>query len=503
MNHGAVIFQNVSFSYPSASRPLIVDLSAHFPRGWTGIVGPNGSGKTTILKLAAGELTPHTGHVRSHGRAVYCPQRTDVAPPAFADLIEAADENALRTKRILGVSEDWLRRWDTLSHGERKRAQVAVMLWTRPAVLAVDEPTNHLDEPARELLAGALKAFDGVGLLVSHDRELLDSLCRQCLFVDPPDVVVRPGGYTEGSRYAEAEDDFAKKQYDLAKRATKKLQREANRRRHLASRADARVSKRNLGARDHDAREKIDRARLSGKDGVDGKRLRQVESRLVKARKEQERFKVKKTYETGIWLKGSRSRRRTLFDIPAGRVRLGDNRSLCFFPLVMRPDDRIALTGANGTGKSTLVRLVVNSLNVPVQRLTYLPQEIDLQASKGVINQCRALPGQVLGRVMNVVSRLGSRPERLLESTEPSPGEVRKLLLAVGIARATHLIIMDEPTNHLDLPSIENLEEALSECPGGLLLVSHDKLFLERLTRTAWHVSPSESDKNELELREL
>jgi ATPase subunit of ABC transporter with duplicated ATPase domains len=89
---------------------------------------------------------------------------------------------------------------------------------------------------------------------------------------------------------------------------------------------------------------------------------------------------------------------------------------------------------------------------------------------------------------MNIVSRLGSRPQRLLETTEPSPGEVRKLLLALGITRAPHLIIMDEPTNHLDLPSIQCLEAALRECPCGLVLVSHDQYFLDRLTTIRWHI---------------
>ncbi len=90
---------------------------------------------------------------------------------------------------------------------------------------------------------------------------------------------------------------------------------------------------------------------------------------------------------------------------------------------------------------------------------------------------------------MTAVSRLGSRPASLLGSDEPSPGELRKLLLGLGIARQPYLIIMDEPTNHLDLPSIECLEEALADCPCGLLLVSHDKQFLKRLTRIRWHIT--------------
>lgn len=93
---------------------------------------------------------------------------------------------------------------------------------------------------------------------------------------------------------------------------------------------------------------------------------------------------------------------------------------------------------------------------------------------------------------MRTVSRLGSRPERLLSSRNPSPGEIRKLMLALGMSLAPHIVVMDEPTNHLDLPSIECLEEALLECPCGLLLVSHDERFLDRLTDIQWRIESVE-----------
>ena len=96
---------------------------------------------------------------------------------------------------------------------------------------------------------------------------------------------------------------------------------------------------------------------------------------------------------------------------------------------------------------------------------------------------------------MTVVSRLGSRPHRLLDSVEPSPGEIRKILLATGIANVPHLVVMDEPTNHLDLPSIECLQHALADCPCGLLLVSHDQRFLDALARKRWHISEDISIK--------
>jgi ATPase subunit of ABC transporter with duplicated ATPase domains len=136
--------------------------------------------------------------------------------------------------------------------------------------------------------------------------------------------------------------------------------------------------------------------------------------------------------------------------------------------------------------------LIVSAVELPPERVTYIPQEIDRATARHLLTQVRGLPREQLGHLMTIVSRLGSRPQRLLETTEPSPGEIRKILLALGITRTPHLLIMDEPTNHLDLPSIQCLEEALVECPCGLLLVSHDRYFLDRFTTNRWHITAAQ-----------
>jgi ATPase subunit of ABC transporter with duplicated ATPase domains len=123
-----------------------------------------------------------------------------------------------------------------------------------------------------------------------------------------------------------------------------------------------------------------------------------------------------------------------------------------------------------------------------------MPQEISARQSSLVLDLARELAGENLGWVMNMVSRLGSRPERLLESRMPSPGEVRKLLLSIGLLEKPWLVILDEPTNHLDLPSIERLESALAGTQAALLLVSHDRPFLKALTDTAWEIEPEKQN---------
>ena len=491
MRLSGILFQDVRFGYDAMTQPLFDGLTAHFPTGWTGIVGVNGAGKTTLLRLASGELTPQEGTVLGTDGAIYCPQRTDDAPARLDDLIRAMDGDAFEIRGRLGLQDDWPARWKTLSHGERKRAQIAVALWRRPRVLAVDEPTNHLDVEAQEMVSDALRTFQGVGLLVSHDRDLLDLLCSQCLFVDPPGATMRPGGVTAGMQQGRLEEETALREREVAKRDYKKLTQETVKRRDAAAQQQKRRSKRGLG-KDNDARFKRNLARMSGKDGTGGKLLRQLDGRLHRAQETLDNARVKKTYDLGIWLPGGRSRRDLLFGIAGGSLPLGEARRLVFSDLMMRPEDRVALTGPNGAGKSTLLRHIVQSLNGPDAHVTYVSQEIDAISSRKILDRARNLPRDELGRMMTAVSRLGSRPERLLESAEPSPGEVRKILLATGIAQTPHLIVMDEPTNHLDLASIECLEAALADCPCGLLLVSHDRRFLKQLTRRRWEIAQTD-----------
>ncbi len=484
-----LLFERVSFRYDAMHEPLFVNLSVSFPVGWTGIVGANGAGKTTVLKLATGMLEPVEGRILRPADAVYCAQRTDEAPALLGSLISADDHAACIIKGQLGLAGDWAMRWESLSHGERKRAQIAVLLWQQPQVIALDEPTNHIDAETRALLVPALRGFRGVGLIVSHDRDLLDELCRQCLFVDPPEAILRPGNYSAGRKESLREEEYDRSRKEAAKREVARLKVEAASRIAAAGASDRLRSKRHLGRKDHDRRARIDLARVTGADGRAGKLARQMRSRVEGAQIMERGIKVRKRYELGIWIEGERCRRDALFRTGAGFLSLGSDRKLHLPGLTMLPTDRIALTGANGLGKSTLVRHILAGLDLPARRLTYLPQEVDLDASRAVLDEVRRQPPETLGRIMTVVSRLGSRPARLLESAEPSPGEVRKLLVALGIARQPHLIVMDEPTNHLDLPSIECLERALRDCPCGLLLVSHDERFLGALTRSRWHLS--------------
>jgi len=242
-----------------------------------------------------------------------------------------------------------------------------------------------------------------------------------------------------------------------------------------------------VGRKDHDAKARINRARVSGKDGQAGRLLRQLGGRLEQATRDLSSRYVNKQRRLGMEMRGEKSQRDLLFRLDGGEISLGQRR-LAFDDLEMTPHDRVALTGPNGAGKSTLLRHIVDQLPLDPQRVVYMAQEINRHQAADILSQVRALPRSQLGAVMSAVSCLGSDPVRLMETAQPSPGELRKIMLALGMAHQPHLIIMDEPTNHLDLPSIECLESALGSSHAALLLVSHDLRFLRRLTRWRWDI---------------
>ena len=200
---------NIEYAYPAAVEPALSGVTATFPKGWTGIVGDNGGGKTTLCLVACGLLQPNAGAVAPPLVSLYCAQDASVPPANLEDFAFAYDSAAVRLRRDLAIGDDWAHRYSTLSGGQQKRLQVACALWAVPDVLAVDEPTNHVDAATRRFISAALSRFGGIGLLVSHDRELLDELCSQCLFVADGAATMRPGGYSQASSQAALERSSA------------------------------------------------------------------------------------------------------------------------------------------------------------------------------------------------------------------------------------------------------------------------------------------------------
>lgn len=486
-------FNNVSFAYENSVNNIFSDSNFQISSGWTGILGVNGSGKTTLLKLACGVLTDYSGVIELPDNSYYTEQRTDFSPDCFEELLNSYDKLSVRLLTELYIKPDWISRWQSLSHGERKRVQIACALFCKPNLLAVDEPTNHLDLKTKKMISSALGSFTGIGLLVSHDRELLENLCTQFLFVEPSGVEFRRGNLSDVLMQRKSEDDFALKQLEIKKLQVGKLEKEFKRRSEIVDKSKNRMSKKNLDIKDKDAKGKVDLARLTGKDAVGGRLKTIMKSRLENAMIELESIKVKRGFASGITLSGSCSHRNFLLNLESDTLRLSSEKTLSHKQLIISPQDKIALTGENGSGKSSLLRHIIKHINAESENITYIPQEISLEETKFLMNEIKSLSNTQLGKMLIIMSRLGSDAKRILDTETPSPGETRKLLLGLGIMKNPHIIIMDEPTNHMDLVSVECLEDALQNVACALLLVSHDQSFLKKVTSVEWRIAGNQN----------
>ncbi len=487
---------HISFEHDSALEPLFNDLTITFSSGFTGIVGANGSGKSTLLKLLTGYLRPDSGQVSSSGLAVLCKQEIFRSPEGVEDFFQSTQRYAYRLQENLLITPDMPTRWDTLSSGERKKIQIAVALFRQPDILCIDEPTNHLDASGRSLLLRELRTFRGIGIIVSHDRELLDALCGQCLFIDHDNIIMRTGGVTTGMAAQKADIEHQLSLQKNIKKELKHNKRELQRRREKEQRSRNADCKKKLDRHDHDGKTRIDAARLTGRDRTAGD-LAKLQTKAVGRAKAQlsELGKIKKP-QYGLKIPyGCYSTKNSLLDIPTRMIELGSERSLTIPPLTIGNRDRIALTGNNGDGKSTLLRFLLPELKLEQNEYLYMPQELNNTMTTEIHTTLRQLKRDDFSKVMNVVASLGSRPEQVLDSDKCSPGEWRKLFFGLGVLRNVNLIILDEPTNHLDLPSIQCLESALTECDCALLLISHDKLFLRKTCSIHWHIQNGMLDK--------
>ncbi len=475
--------KDLHFKYPRSSMPIFENLSIEFEEGWSCIVGANGSGKSTLLKIISKEMKHQSGTVKGNDLSYYCAQSTETMPENLEDFMFTYTSKSFKIRDLLGIQDSWGYSWNTLSHGERKRVQLALALFEEPDVLLIDEPTNHLDNKSKNIVIEALKSFKGIGILVSHDRELLDTLSRSTIILKNQEIRSFKTSYSnainEYYKNIEHVQDNKLKQNSELKKIKKSIQTQNEK----VSQSKKRMSKKNV--KDNSTKVKIDQARFTGKDKNDGQlvaKLKAKESKIL-----DNNIKVEKTYKTGITVNVQRNRNIFPIVLEKNILKISEEKTLVSPILSINEHDKIAIVGENGAGKSSFIEYILSVTDLEGEYL-YIPQEINEEKSKKIFDDINDLPREIKGEIYTIIQRLSSDSKKLQDSYAPSPGELRKLMIAQGLLQNPSLIILDEPTNHMDLDSIISLEAALREYNGAMLIISHDKVFLDAIVTGVWEL---------------
>jgi ATPase subunit of ABC transporter with duplicated ATPase domains len=364
----------------------------------------------------------------------------------------------------------------------------------------LDEPTDHLDVEARELLIAGLECFRGVGIMVSHDRALLDRISSYTVHLHDGAARIWRGGYSDAKRAWEAEERERCADYERLKHQRENLARRLADKRRLAMSAEAEA---NAGTRkrmkfrgDHDATS----ARAKGKARMASERISRdaavLRASVERVSEKLGEYRFRKAKGRSIFVDYVPAPVAKAFTIDEAAIFAGDARILEDVHLAVLRDAKIRVTGPNGIGKSTLLSAMLRGAHIAAECVLYLPQELTVRDGIALLDKVRELNPDGRGRVLTLVAALGVDPDRLLESAAPSPGEARKLAMAYGLGRQVWAMVLDEPTNHLDMPAIERLEDALVEYPGAMVIVTHDDALARSCTSVEWRL-----DKGRVEVR--
>lgn len=470
--------QNITKSY--GSQPLFSDISLTInTNDHIGLIGPNGSGKSTLLKILMGIESEDSGKVAQQQNAhiLYLPQEEHFEPEMTIKEILFSDQANLLTieechhqlRSVIGetIFSDLNQKVLSLSGGWRKKLAIVQVLLQKPDLLLLDEPTNHLDLAGILWLESLLKKANFAFVVISHDRYFLNNICQTIIELN----AIFPQGYfkSTGSYYQfmEKRAQFIHEQLRTEQVLSNKLRREEE---WLSRMPKARTTK---------AQYRIEQAK-------------QLKSDL-------EKVSYNNRQNKPVAIDFTATGRKTKVLLEAQHLKITRQDKLLFSDLnmILSPGDCLGILGQNGSGKSTLIHLLKGDLtpeagqikcaeNLRIvlfdQKRAQLDRSQTLMRALVPAGDSVVYQGQLL-HVMAWAKRLGFEPEQLQQSVASlSGGEQARLLISQLMLQNADILLLDEPTNDLDIPTLEILEESLLEFAGAIVLITHDRFLLDRLS---------------------
>ncbi|ARO62027.1 Putative ABC transporter ATP-binding protein YheS [Bacillus cereus] len=441
-----------------------------------GLIGKNGAGKSTLLQLINGKIEPSKGTVewmQMNMTTAYVEQEIE----SFISNDVIAKEAELLAKWGVPTND-----FHTLSGGEKLKIRLAKGFAENPNVLILDEPTNHLDEISTGFLIKQIKNMKGTVIVVSHDRYFLDVVATKIWSIEDKKLIEHSGNYTSYMKAREKKESRSSVNMKSSKKRKNKKKHIKKNRVHGHKKAHAQSTK-------QEGVKEFYRVKAKRMDAQVKSKRKRLEKELEKAKVE----RVKEEYSVEFSIQANKKVGKRFLEVKQLKKDFHGKVLFENVNFTIQHGEKVAIVGPNGSGKTTLLKMIMGTETAegeiwisPSANIGYLTQEVfDLPLDKTPENLFFKETFEERGKVQNLMKHLGFQASQWKEPIEHmSMGERVKCKLMAYILDEKDVLILDEPTNHLDLPSREQLENTLAEYNGTLVIVSHDRYFLEKTTNT-------------------
>ncbi|WP_349729960.1 ribosomal protection-like ABC-F family protein [Peribacillus frigoritolerans] len=452
-----------------------------------GIIGKNGAGKSTLLQLINNTLEPVRGQIQwlQQDLKVFMVEQEVVSHPS-----EGKTPSEVKLLDIMHVPSH---EFQQLSGGEKLKARLAKGLSKDADLLLLDEPTNHLDEDSIEFLKGQIKNYRGTIIFVSHDRYFLDAVATKIWSIEDKKLIEHRGNYSSYMEVRKQKRLTQQREYEKQQKMVERIEGQMNEITSWSKKAHSQSTKKE-GVKEYYR--------------VKAKRMdAQVKSKQKRLEKELEKVKaepVESEYTVRFSIKAKNKSGKRFLEVKNLTKSFNERTLFKNVHFTIQHGEKVSIIGPNGSGKTTLLKIILGRENFagnvwisPSAKIGYLTQEVfDLPLELTPSQLFHKETFESRGNVQTLMKHLGFTASQWTEPIKNmSMGERVKCKLMEYILEEKDVLILDEPTNHLDLASREQLEDTLAQYTGTLIVVSHDRYFLEKITSSKLIISNNHIQK--------
>lgn len=490
-----IILQAKNINKSFGERNILKDITLDIRNGERiGLVGWNGSGKTTLMRILQGLIMPDEGSITKYPQELsigYLPQSTDYEGLLDDHVLSDNEELLLRTTSRLGLEklQHWEKeRYQHLSGGERLKLALAAIWAKKPSLIFLDEPTNHLDLKGVNWLVDELNLFHGTAVIISHDRYFLDRSVTKVYEIEDSQLKEYVGNYTEYRNEKQRQFEQQVRDYDKQQRKIQMVESQIATLKQWSEKAHREAGKdrgdsenRQMGLKE------FERVKAKKKDNQIKSKTKRLELELSKNKVEKPKEEAQVLFD----FEASGNRGKRILEAKGLTKEFGERILFKQSHFYVKHGEKVGLLGSNGAGKTTFINMLLGSETISkgslwkseTLKIAYLSQDVsDMPSGKTAMEYLDLSGWGRVSKARSIFANMGMKEEKLLKPISSlSLGERTRVKLVYMIMQEYDVLILDEPTNHMDLPSREQLEETLASFQGTLIVVSHDRYFIEKL----------------------